>query len=125
MNTSGEESEEKLQSEIKKEVEKLKYYVNNAGDEIIEKGDYNEVKIINSRAAVILDKINTDISCKCARVKNRPRRNSKECATMEKGNQAIVYTASGTNRKINGSLQRKTTTNQRGIRATKGGSRTR
>ena len=58
MNTSGEESEEKLQSEIKKEVEKLKYYVDNA-DEIIEEGDYNEIKIINSRTAVILDKINT------------------------------------------------------------------
>ena len=57
MNTSGEESEEKLQSEIKKEVKKLKYYVDNA-DEIIEEGDYNEIKIINSRAAVILDKIN-------------------------------------------------------------------
>ena len=58
MNTSGEESEEKLQSEIKKEVEKLKYYVDNA-DEIIEEGDCNEIKIINSRTAVILDKINT------------------------------------------------------------------
>ena len=58
MNTIGEESEEKLQSEIKKEVEKLKYYVDNA-DEIIEEGDYNEIKIINSRAAVILDKIDT------------------------------------------------------------------
>ena len=34
MNTSGEESEEKLRSEIKKEVEKLKYYVDNT-DEII------------------------------------------------------------------------------------------
>ena len=58
MNTSGEESEEKLQSEIKKKVEKLKYYVDNA-DEIIKEGDYNEIKIINSRAAVILGKINT------------------------------------------------------------------
>ena len=58
MNTSGEESEDKLQSEIKKEVEKLKYYVDNA-DEIIEEGDYNEIKIINNRTAVILDKINT------------------------------------------------------------------
>ena len=58
MNTSGEESEEKLRSEIKKEVKKLKYYVDNA-DEIINEGNYNEIKIINSRAAVILDKINT------------------------------------------------------------------
>ena len=39
MTTSGEESEEKLQLEIKKEIEKLKYYVDNA-DEIIEEGDY-------------------------------------------------------------------------------------
>ena len=58
MNTSGKEREEKLQSEIKKEVEKLKYYVDNA-NEIIEEGDYNEIKIINSRTVVILDKINT------------------------------------------------------------------
>ena len=58
MNTSGEESEEKLRSEIKKEVEKLKYYVDNA-DEIIKEGDYNEIKIISSRAAMILDEINT------------------------------------------------------------------
>ena len=33
-------------------------YVDNA-DEIIEEGDYSEIKIINSRTAVILDKINT------------------------------------------------------------------
>ena len=58
MNTSGEASEEKLRSEIKKEVEKLKYYVDNA-DEIFKEGDCNKIKIINSRAAVILDKINT------------------------------------------------------------------
>ena len=44
---------------------------------------------------------------------------------MKKENQGIVYKASGTNGGINGSLQRKTRTNQRGIRATKGGSRMR
>ena len=44
MTTSGEESEEKLQSEIKKEVEKLKYYVDNA-DETMEEGDLTKSKL--------------------------------------------------------------------------------
>ena len=44
MTTSGEESEEKLQSEIKKEVEKLKYYVDNA-DETMEEGDLTKSRL--------------------------------------------------------------------------------
>ena len=55
---SNEQTEESLQLEIKKEIEKLKYYVENA-DETINEGDFNEIKIINNRATAILDKINT------------------------------------------------------------------
>ena len=55
---SNEQTEESLQLEINKEIEKLKYYVENA-DETINEGDFNEIKIINSRATAILDKINT------------------------------------------------------------------
>jgi hypothetical protein len=55
---SNEQIEESLQLEIKKEIEKLKYYVENA-DETINEGDFNEIKIINNRATAILDKINT------------------------------------------------------------------
>jgi adenylate cyclase class IV len=55
---SNEQIVESLQLEIKKEIEKLKYYVENA-DETINEGDFNEIKIINNRATAILDKINT------------------------------------------------------------------
>ena len=56
---SNEQTEESLQLEINKEIEKLKYYVENA-DETINEGDFNEmIKIINNRATAILDKINT------------------------------------------------------------------
>ena len=55
---SNEQTEESLQLEINKEIEKLKYYVENA-DETINEGDFNEIKIINNRATAILDKITT------------------------------------------------------------------
>ena len=55
---SNEQTEESLQLEINKEIEKLKYYVENV-DETINEGDFNEIKIINNRATAILDKINT------------------------------------------------------------------
>ncbi len=55
---SNERTEESVQLEINKEIEKLKYYVENA-DETIKGGEFHEIKIINNRATTILDKINT------------------------------------------------------------------
>ena len=50
--------EQSLQLEINKEIEKLKYYMDNA-DETIEDGDLMEIKITKERSAAILDKLNS------------------------------------------------------------------
>ena len=57
MSESTEETEEKLKLEIDKEIEKLKYYLEQA-DDIIKEGDFGEIEVINKRTADILDKIN-------------------------------------------------------------------
>ena len=48
MSESTEETEEKLKLEIDKEIEKLKYYLEQA-DDIIKEGDFCEIEVINKR----------------------------------------------------------------------------
>ena len=48
MSESTEETEEKLKLEIDKEIEKLKYYLEQA-DDIIKEGDFGEIEVINKR----------------------------------------------------------------------------
>jgi hypothetical protein len=83
---TDERSEEGLQLEINKEIEKLKYYVGNA-DETIKEGDFLEIKIINDRAATILDKINTLVAnVQELKIDRGETARNVRVATVEKGN---------------------------------------
>ena len=50
------EKEKELDTEINKEIYKLKYYLEQA-DDLIEEKDYKEIETVTKRSQAILDKI--------------------------------------------------------------------
>lgn len=51
-----EDAERQLQAEIDKEIEKLKYYLEQT-DELIVEGDFVEIEVVNKRTKVIHNKL--------------------------------------------------------------------
>ena len=53
---NSEDTEKELLAEVEKEIEKLKYYLEES-DEIIEEGDFVEIEVTHNRTTAIHDKL--------------------------------------------------------------------
>ena len=56
------EEESELETKINKEIEKLKYYLEQT-DELIEERDYNDIETVSKRSESILDEIYNLVFC--------------------------------------------------------------
>ena len=81
------EEEKKFEKDIKKETDKLNYYLGDT-EELIESGDFKEMTIVCKRTDEILDRLN-DLVSQMQEVKLETRcLHSKRSTTMEKGYQS-------------------------------------
>lgn len=55
--------EQQKEIEINKYIEKLKYYLEQADDAIVQNGDITEIKMVNKRPTAIFDNLNNLLAC--------------------------------------------------------------
>ena len=92
--TGMSEQEQGLEKKIRKEIDKLKFYLEE-GDELLENCNYGEIALTCKRTDEIQDRLKRpDVNT--SRTKNRPRNiDAERGETVEKGLEGHIRTTSG------------------------------